>query len=153
MAIMVLYWVITLSCWTYALARGGRPARWAFKFFLLATLLTTIATWPDATFSLSDWHRLNVLLLLADGFYLVALYVMALVCRRYWLIWSAGFQLVCTLTHFGPMIDPFTSAKIYRGLESVWVLPMLITMVIGIHRDRAAIARGRFYERSISDRS
>ncbi|MET0239364.1 MAG: hypothetical protein ABW184_05645 [Sphingobium sp.] len=129
--IIPLYWFLVLACWAFALKYGGATARWAFTMFLIATAMTVASI-----FVRLDLYRSNFILMAADGLYLVALYVIALRSRHYWPIWSAGFQLLTVLTHFGPILDPRASSKIYWGLESVWAIPMLVTMVAGIAKDR-----------------
>lgn len=137
MLMFVLYWALALGCWAYAIRFGGRTALWGFALFVLAMIGTTISTDVVVRQSLgTTWTGVNAPLLLTDFLYFVGLYVLALRSRRYWPIWSAGFQLLCVLTHFGPMLDPATRPKLYRGLETVWIMPMILTMVIGIDKDR-----------------
>lgn len=132
MAIALLYWFVSLACWGYALRFGGRAGLWAFLLFLVMTLGTWFSTPPN----IDTWRGLNVPLFAADTSYFVGLTLLALTSRRYWPIWSAGFALMAVLTHFGPLLDNYTSPKIYRGLASVWELPILATMVLGIAKDR-----------------
>ncbi len=131
MAISIAYWVMSLGCWVYALKFGSWESRWAFALFVLAMVGSWVAT-PD----IEAWHGLNSELLLVDSGYFLGLYALALRSRRYWPIWATGLQLMCMLTHFGPLIDRYSDPKVYRGLESVWMMPMLIIMVVGIARDR-----------------
>lgn len=142
MIIGILYWFVAAACWAYALAYGGKPSRWAFACFMMAMLGTTVAT-PGSGFAgvvglvkVEAWSSVNPVLLATDTLYFLGLYAAALSCRRHWLIWSAGLQFVCVATHFGPLLDPGTNAKLYRGLETVWSIPMLATMVVGIFKDR-----------------
>lgn len=136
MKIHLVYWTLCLLCWGYALIFGGAAARWTFALFALATLGTMYAVPAQA--GIASFDGLNVPLFVTDTAYLVGLYALALRFRKYWLVWSTGLQLMCVLTHFGPMIDSLSDPKIYRALESVWMIPMLITMVIGISKDRGA---------------
>jgi hypothetical protein len=84
------------------------------------------------------WSQTNYPLFVVDGIYLAALYALAVLSRRFWPIWSAGFQLLSVLTHVATLLDPFTPPQLYRALESFWALPILITMVIGVSLDRRA---------------
>ncbi|WP_394657627.1 hypothetical protein [uncultured Novosphingobium sp.] len=138
MIIWLLYWVITLAGWAFSLSRGGRPARWSFLFFSISSCLSMASTWPEADNALLIWKNFNTILFFADATYFVNLTVLALVSHRHWPIYSAGFQLVCAMTHFGPLLDTDVSPKLYRGLETIWQLPMLVTMVVGIWLDRSA---------------
>lgn len=145
MVISLLYWVLSIGCWAYALRSGGWESRVAFALFVMNTIGTILSTASglDRSADLSLWQHTNLGLFAADSLYVVGLYVLALRSRRYWPIWSAGFQLVCALTHFGPLLDPHTNAKLYRGLETVWMLPILVTMTIGIAKDRKFERRGK----------
>lgn len=138
MAITLLYWVITLICWAYALRYGGKTGLWGFLLFIGMTGGSIFATWrePVARASLEAWRGLNPLLFASDGFYFLGLVVLALTSQRYWPIWSAGFALSAVLTHFGPLLDPYSDPRLYRGLATIWQLPIFATMVIGIARDR-----------------
>lgn len=146
MDILILYWVLAAFCWGYALRYGGPAGRVAFALFLgamVATYLTTAA--GGLMGSLGEvWRGTNMPLLLTDAAYFLGLYALALRTRVHWTIWAAGLQLMCTLTHFGPLIDPYSDPKLYRALETVWMLPMLLTMVIGIAKDRRAQRNGTF---------
>ncbi len=146
MAIALLYWVLTASCWLYALKRGGAPARWAFISFMIGTAITMGAVVPPSEQLMQPWRGINAALFLADTFVLICYVAIALTAKRYWPIWSAGFQLVCVLTHMGPLLDPHSPPKIYRALEAVWALPMMITMVLGIRRDMLSLDRSQVHE-------
>lgn len=137
MVMFYLFWILTVACWVYALRCGGLTARWGFVLFVLGVVATMFAQGLADRQGLEPiWTGVNLPLFLVDFLYLVGLYVLALKSDRYWPIWSAGFQLVSVLTHLGPLIDPETRPTLYRGLESVWVLPILLTMIIGIAKDR-----------------
>ncbi len=131
-----LYWALALACWVFAWRYGGASARIAFALFLGAMIATSvsIAVFQDLGL-VSNWGAFNLPLFLADFLYFIGLYLLALRSKHYWPIWSAGFQLICVLTHFGPLIDPSVRPQLYRGMESVWMLPMLVTMVLGISLD------------------
>lgn len=132
-----LYWVLALSSWSYALRFGQKPARYAFALWVLAMIGTTFSTeilhWQKFEFA---WTGINAPLFATDSLYFLGLFWVAISYRRYWLIWSAGLQLACVLTHFGPMVDPQANVKLYRALETVWMIPMMIIMILGIAIDR-----------------
>lgn len=138
MTIFILYWTLCFLCWGYALVFGGAAARWTFGLFVLASIATNYAT--PFHLGIENWDDLNIPLFITDTAYFIGLYALALCFRKYWLIWSAGLQLMCALTHFGPLVDGFSDPKVYRALESVWMIPMLITMAIGIAKDRRGLS-------------
>lgn len=137
--ISTLYWALSIICWLYVLKHGGWTGFIAFVMFVFATVGTSFSVGPLA--GLSRWSGINVSLFITDAGFFVGLYILALRSRKYWPIWMAGLQLMCVLTHFGPLIDPNSSPVIYRALESVWMIPMLATMVLGIAKDRRAAVR------------
>ena len=139
MAITLLYLAVCIACWTYAVRYGGKAAGIAFISFVAMTIGTIFATSQSTEFRTHPalWTGFNPLLFVTDLLYFAALFWIAVSSNRYWPIWSAGFALLCVLTHFGPLIDPSSDSKIYRGLETFWQLPIMATMVIGIALDRA----------------
>lgn len=134
--ISTLYWALSITCWVYALRYGGWSAFLAFAMFVLATMGTSFSVGNLAAKSV--WTGINISLFLTDAAFFAGLYVLALRSRRYWPIWMAGFQLMCVLTHLGPLLDRHSNPAVYRALESVWMIPMLATMVLGIAKDRRA---------------
>lgn len=134
LAIMMLFWGLAVMCWAYALRYGGSLARWAFVLFILAMIGTTLAT-PSHT-GKDLWTGTNWPLFATDFGYFLGLFGLMMFSRRYWTIWAAAFQLACVLSHFGPILDPTTNPRLYRMLESAWMVPMLVTMVLGISKDR-----------------
>lgn len=142
MAILTLYWILSALCWAYVLRFGESTGRWAFVLFVCAMLGTYMATSFKGGREL--WTGANMPLLITDAAYFVGLYALALNSRKHWPIWSAGLQLMCMLTHFGPLVDRYSQPGLYRALESFWMVPMLITMVLGIAKDRRSSLYGTF---------
>jgi len=102
---------------------------------MVGTATTTeVLHWQRFAFA---WSGINLPLFTTDLIYFIGLCALAILHARNWLVWSAGLQLACVLTHFGPLIDPATKASVYRGLETIWMPPMMITMVAGIAKDRS----------------
>lgn len=133
-AITSLYWVIGFLSWAYALRNGGWLAAWAFILFLGAMAGTSFSA--PASSAKDLWVGVNWPLFVTDTVYFIGLLFLMLFSRRYWPIWAAGFQLACVLSHVPSMLDPGINPRLYRMLESVWMLPMLVTMVAGIMQDR-----------------
>lgn len=137
MTIALLYWVLSVSCWLYALRLGGSAARWAFVLFLVMTASTVLASWREGgpVSPPDDWQGFHHEVFIGDLIYFLGLSWLALKSRHHWTIWSAGFALLPVLTHLGPLLTPQYDPKVYRGLASVWQLPILATMLIGITKD------------------
>jgi hypothetical protein len=49
-----------------------------------------------------------------------------------------GFHLVAVVTHFSTLLTPDFTPRIYRALESVWAIPVLLSLLIGVEKDRRA---------------
>lgn len=146
MLIPLLYAALVISCWTFALIFGGRTAQWAFLFFVMTMVGTMVSTNLDPSFELTyvgPWDGFNWLLATSDACYFIAMTVISLRSRRFWPIWSAGLQFACVLTHFGPFLDHHSSPKLYRALETIWAIPIMGTMVLGIAKDRRRERHGR----------
>ena len=134
--IPILFWLLLLICCGYAVAYGGRDGRWAAAMLVAATLLTVPATFLGRSFGQTE-----VALFLVDLALLGGLYALMLKSKAYWPIWMTGFHLVAVVTHLSTMIVPEFGWKIYRALETVWALPVLVSMLVGIARDRTAEIR------------
>ena len=58
--------------------------------------------------------------------------------RSYWPIWVAACQMMTVLTHVVTLLMPDFIGRIYAGLSTVWVIPLLLFTIIGIELDRKA---------------
>lgn len=138
MAIALLFWILALACCGHAALFGGAPGRWGAGLYIAAVLATALVTWPG-----TGWAHTNFPLLAVDGLHFAGLFLLAVWSRRYWPIWSAGFQLLSVLTSVVTILDPTTPAQLYRAIETCWSIPIFVTMTAGIILDRrASIGRG-----------
>lgn len=133
MIIAVLFWLLVLVTCSHAAALGGRDGRWAAFLVIAASLLTLPATLLGR-----GWGRTELAILMVDLMLLIGLYALMLRSRRYWPIWMVGFHLVAVASHLGTILVPTFSPAIYRALGSLWAIPMLVTMMVGIELDRKA---------------
>ena len=65
-----------------------------------------------------------------------ALMVLVLLSRSYWPIWMASAQMLTTISHCAVAFVPQFVPKIYYALSTVWAIPCLGAMVLGIALDR-----------------
>jgi hypothetical protein len=135
MIIAVLFWLLVIVTCAHAAAFGGKDGRRAAMLVIAASLLTLPATVLGR-----GWGRTELAILTVDLMLLAGLYALMLRSRRYWPIWMVGFHLVAVASHLGTMVVPDFTPAIYRALGSLWAIPMLLTMMIGIERDRKAQA-------------
>lgn len=130
MMIILLFWLLMFTCCFYAAAAGGRDGKWATAIIILASILTVPATF------LAQWGRTQTPVMVVDMSVLAAMYILTLKSRAYWPIWMTAFQLVSVTTHFATLVSPSFTPLIYQGMESMWAIPGLLSMVIGISLDR-----------------
>lgn len=133
MVISLLFWSLSLICCGYAALRGGSVGRWAALMFVTAVAATMVTSGPSA-----NWVGANLGLMLVDLAYFVGLYVLAVRTHRYWAIWCGGFQLLAFVASLAVVFEPTANPKLYRGLESVWAVPLLLVMARGLWLDRRA---------------
>jgi hypothetical protein len=49
-----------------------------------------------------------------------------------------GFHLIAVTTHLSTLLAPEFTPRIYRGMETLWAVPITLSMMIGIMLDRRA---------------
>lgn len=126
-----LFWALTLLACGFVAVSGGRDGRWAVLLIICASLLTIPATRLG-----QQWARTEHLILAVDLALLVGLYALALRTRRHFPMWMAGFQLIAVTTHLSTFIAPAFTPAIYRAMESLWAVPITLSMVLGVALDR-----------------
>lgn len=137
MIIGLLFWMLALISCGYAVAFGGKPGRWAAFLIVAASILTVVAAHMGRA-----WGQLETARFVVDVMLLVALYVLMVLSRRFWPIWMTGFHLIAVTTHVSVIIAPGVTPQIYRALESLWAIPVLLALLAGVELDRRA-ASGR----------
>jgi hypothetical protein len=142
-AIFLTFWILVVVCCAYGAAFGGRSGRVGVLIFVSGALLTGVATLVD-----HEWLATVYPIFWIDVLCLIGFLMLALKSRHYWPMWFAGFHLVAVLVHLATIIKPHFLPKAYVALQTFWAVPMLIVMVIGIHRDRSAKKASAFFRRS-----
>ncbi len=133
MIIGILFWLLALLCCGYAIAFGGRDGKKAAALLIAAAVLTAPATLLGQA-----WGRIELLILAVDAALLAGLYALMLSSRRFWPVWMTGFHLVAVVTHLATLLAPGFTPAIYRALESLWAIPVLLSLLIGVALDRRA---------------
>lgn len=129
----LFFWLLTASGCVFAVTFGGRDGRWFTIAFLGCVLLTIPAQLAGS------WHATQIWLMLVDVLLLGCLIWLMMRSNRYWPIWATASQLMTVLTHVVTMMLPGFSERIYAGLSTVWVIPLLLFTIIGIELDRKAM--------------
>ncbi len=132
MLIAILFWFLCLAACVYALLLGGWEGRWTAVIVLMASLATMVLE------RLIDfhWHDTNEVTFAVDLVTFLAMYIVSARSDLWWPVWVAAFQFNSVVAHLATMISPEFSALVYHGYEGLWAIPLLLVMVLGIHRDR-----------------
>lgn len=133
MIVALFFWGLLISCCGFAAAYGGRAGRQVSISYLVAV----VATIPASLIN-PDWSNPQHAVLAVDVLLLIALAWIALRSDRWFPIWFAGFHLVAVVSHLASLVAAGFVAEVYFIFQSVWTLPMLLTLVIGVARDRHA---------------
>ena len=136
MAIALFFWIIALGTCGYAACFGGREGRWFAFIYILQCLLTVGAAYLDVDWSKTNWPTFAVDLLL-----LVAFFVLATRTTHFWPLWVFGFHLITVSAHLASMLAQSVPIQAYFIIATMWSLPKLGVVVLGIHLDREARRR------------
>ncbi|SEJ84682.1 hypothetical protein SAMN05518849_11594 [Sphingobium sp. AP50] len=120
-----------MTC-AFAICFGGREGRMLVVIIVAAALLSIPAQLAGS------WHATQLWLMMVDVGTLGALVWLMLQSPRYWPIWAAACQLMTVLTHVVTLLLHSFSDRIYAGLNTVWVIPLMLFAIIGIELDRKA---------------
>jgi hypothetical protein len=147
MLMAYIYISLVVICCGYAAIRGGGDGRWAAAIMLSGIILSVAAAHVDHSYSHTVTWIFGI-----DAAVLAALFVLSIRSRRYWPVWMTAFHGVSVATHIATLVDPTFLPKAYQAMVSVWVLPMLLVMLLGIMTDRRAglIGSGCDCRRSLS---
>lgn len=124
------FWLLSLFTCAFAASVGGRDGR-AFAGIYVASALLTIPAQLAGS-----WHGTQFWLMAVDALTLVGFMWIMLRSASYWPVWVSACQLMSVLTHIVTLLIHSFSDRIYAGLSTVWVIPMLLFTIIGIEQDR-----------------
>lgn len=133
MLVALSFWVLSLACCGFAALFGGRSGRAIALIYLVAVAATSLATRDPKA-----WADPHLPALAVDLALLGALLWIALRSDRWFPVWFTGFHLVAVVSHLASILAPGFAPKLYFLLQSMWSVPMLLTLVIGIVLDRQA---------------
>ncbi len=85
------------------------------------------------------WSHTHVPVMIIDLILLGGFYWLALSSDSYWPIWATGFHLLSVISHVAMYFSESVREMLYFAFGAFWSLPVLLAMVIGILRDRAAM--------------
>lgn len=106
---------------------------------LFAAALATV----PIQMAIQSWTQVSPALLACDSALFAGLFWLALISDRSWLIWMSGMQFNAVLANLAAMLAPDVTERIYVGLETIWALPIMAFMAVGIILDQVAQRRLR----------
>jgi hypothetical protein len=134
---IVVYQLLLLACWAYALLRGGAPEKVGTTILVIGSYLTMAA----ASVFHTRFRSLETGILIVDLFCVAAFLALALRAERFWPLWVAAFQIVGTAGHGARLVDPDIVGRTYAFMLAIWSYPMILLMLIGTWRHRRRLAR------------
>lgn len=133
MLVALSFWVLTLACCGFAALFGGRSGRAIALIYVTAVVATSLATRDPKA-----WSDPHLPALAVDLTLLAALLWVAMRSNRWFPLWFTGFHLVALVSHLAAILAPGFAPKLYFLLQSLWSVPMLLTLAIGVLLDRQA---------------
>ncbi|RSY90702.1 hypothetical protein DAH66_01665 [Sphingomonas koreensis] len=133
MLVALSFWILSLACCGFAALFGGRTGRAVALIYLVAVAVTSLATRDPKA-----WANPHLPALAVDLVLLAVLLWVALRSDRWFPVWFTGFHLVAVVSHLASILAPGFAPKLYFLLQSLWSVPMLLTLMIGVTLDRQA---------------
>jgi hypothetical protein len=136
----------------FALLRGGGPER----ITAIAYILALAGSAADGFLRVpGNFRVVPIGLFLSDAALLIALSLIAIRANRWWIIPTAGCQLVAVLAHTAKFIDPAMIPDGYEFLIDIWSWPMVALLGYGTWAHRRRLERGIIVRdwKSFSNRS
>jgi hypothetical protein len=133
----LIYDILLVACWAYAMLKGGAPERIGASILLAGSALTFVmVTGPARRFA-----SMEIGILLVDVAALLAFLVLALRAERYWPLWITGLQLIGTAGHVVKLVEPDVIRWAYAFVLAFWAYPMMLLLAVGtwLHQRRLAL--------------
>jgi len=127
---VVVYQVLLLACWAYALVRGGPPERIGVTILVAGSYLTMAAASAFHT----GFRSVEVGILIVDLLCLAAFLALALRADRFWPLWVAALHAIGTAAHAVKSFDPDIVSRTYAFMLAIWAYPMILLMIAGTWR-------------------
>lgn len=133
----LFFWTLLLAVTIYAFARGRLDERYAALICLFATIASIVVVSPLSR----RFAGIEVGVFAVDVVALFAFTALALVSKRFWPLWVAGFQLTTTFAHALKAIQLDLLPQVYAAAERFWVYPIFLAIVIGTWRSHRRTPR------------
>ncbi|WP_230482679.1 hypothetical protein [Sphingomonas sp. Leaf21] len=133
-----MFLLLTASSLIFAICFGERDARWAAAWVLAAVIATAVAEALNR-----NWGSVHLTVAAIDLCLLAGLGHLMLTSRSYWPIWMVAAQLLTVLCHVAAALAGPYNQRVYTALATLWSIPCLLSLVVGVVLDRRATARLR----------
>lgn len=133
----LFYWTLLLAVTIFAFARGRLDERYAAMICLFASVATIVVAAPLSR----RFTGIEAGVLVVDMAALFAFTALALMSKRFWPLWVAGFQLTSTFAHALKAIQFDLLPQVYAAAERFWVYPIFLAIVIGTWRSHRRLQR------------
>lgn len=134
------YWLVLLSVAIYAAVRGRFDERLAVAICVAGTVATLLARLATD----SDYHMVETGVFVVDILALGGFVGIALVSKRFWPLWVAGFQLTSLMSHGLKLIHSDMVPRVYAAAERFWIYPIFLAIILGTYRSaRSPASKGQ----------
>jgi hypothetical protein len=134
---VVVYAILLVACWAYALRRGGPPERIGASILAVGSFLSA----ATASVSMIGYRSVETGILIVDLLCLVSFLALALRADRFWPLWVAALQIIGTAGHSVKFVDPDIIRRAYAFILVIWAYPMILLLVVGTRRHQQRLSR------------
>lgn len=131
MQVFLFYLASLLATCLYLSIYGGRTGRWMAADQLLSAVLAAVLSYNAPSFV---WLQPRMVTL--DVVSLMVKIAIVLFSDRRWPIWVAALQLNTVLAQVAIMLSPDFRNAFYYAMATIWAMPTLLIMVLGLYLDR-----------------
>jgi hypothetical protein len=129
--VFIFYLFALVATCLYLVLYGGRTGRWLAAIQFLMALTSAVVS-----YTAPDFVVLQPRMMAVDLISLALKLAVALKSKRHWPIWVAAFQLNTVLAETAILISPAFRSQFYYAMATIWAMPALLAMVVGVTLDR-----------------
>ena len=149
MSVFVAYACSLVGVAGYVCWKGGNAGRASMAALLVGSVASQIV------YMMTAEKHLPGQMLIVDSLILATQVIIALNSKKTWPIWVAAFQLNTVLADLAIFVSVSRSNKFYYILATIWAVPTLVVIAMGVWRDNSwtqrtyglADAQGHFSRR------
>lgn len=130
--VALLFWVVLVTSFALVIGFGSRSAKVFIVLLGVATVLTDVVQ----TYARTSTQPLAYFAI--DAFVLAIGLLILIRTDAFWPIWFCGFHLISVASQLARLVVPSAIPEMYANVAGFWAVPALVTMAIGVCKDRAA---------------